>query len=40
MSKQQIHVELLLGEKVFALNGVSIGRLEGYGLKLTKGTVL
>jgi sporulation protein YlmC with PRC-barrel domain len=28
MSKQQVHAELLLGEKVFALNGQSIGRLE------------
>ena len=28
MSKQQVHAELLLGEKVFALNGRPIGRLE------------
>ena len=28
MTKRQLHVELLLGEKVFAMNGVSIGRLE------------
>src|ERR1051325_12088116 len=28
MTKQQLHVELLLGEKVFALNGQPIGRLE------------
>jgi len=28
MSKHQLHVELMLGEKVFAVNGVSIGRLE------------
>jgi sporulation protein YlmC with PRC-barrel domain len=28
MTRQQIHVELLLGEKVFALNGQTIGRLE------------
>ncbi len=28
MTKRQVHVELLLGEKVFALNGQSIGRLE------------
>jgi hypothetical protein len=28
MAKQQIHAELLLGQKVFALNGRSIGRLE------------
>jgi len=28
MTKREIHAELLLGEKVFALNGRSIGRLE------------
>ena len=28
MTKRQLHVELLLGEKVFAMNGASIGRLE------------
>lgn len=28
MSKQLVHVQLLLGEKVFALNGQPIGRLE------------
>ncbi len=28
MSKQLIHAQLLLGEKVFALNGQPIGRLE------------
>ena len=28
MTRQQLHVELLLGEKVFALNGRPIGRLE------------
>jgi hypothetical protein len=28
MTKREIHVELLLGEKVFALNGRSIGRVE------------
>jgi sporulation protein YlmC with PRC-barrel domain len=28
MARQLIHVELLLGEKVFALNGRPIGRLE------------
>ena len=28
MSKRELHVELLLGEKVFAMNGLSIGRLE------------
>jgi sporulation protein YlmC with PRC-barrel domain len=28
MAKQEIHVELLLGRRVFALNGKSIGRIE------------
>ena len=28
MTKRQLHAELLLGKKVFALNGRSIGRLE------------
>jgi sporulation protein YlmC with PRC-barrel domain len=28
MKRQEIHLELLLGKKVFALNGQSIGRLE------------
>ena len=28
MSREYIHAELLLGEKVFALNGRAIGRLE------------
>jgi sporulation protein YlmC with PRC-barrel domain len=28
MKKQEIHLELLLGKRVFALNGQSIGRLE------------
>ncbi len=28
MAKQMVHVQLLLGEKVFALNGQPIGRLE------------
>jgi sporulation protein YlmC with PRC-barrel domain len=28
MTKQMVHVELLLGEKVFAQNGKPIGRLE------------
>jgi sporulation protein YlmC with PRC-barrel domain len=28
MTRQEIHIELLLGEKVFAVNGRSIGRLE------------
>ena len=28
MKRQEIHLELLVGKKVFALNGRSIGRLE------------
>jgi hypothetical protein len=28
MKRQEIHLELLLGKRVFALNGQSIGRLE------------
>jgi sporulation protein YlmC with PRC-barrel domain len=28
MKQQEIHVELLIGKRVFALNGRSIGRLE------------
>lgn len=28
MKRQEIHLELLLGKQVFALNGQSIGRLE------------
>jgi sporulation protein YlmC with PRC-barrel domain len=28
VKKQEIHLELLLGKRVFALNGQSIGRLE------------
>jgi hypothetical protein len=28
MTKRQLHVELVLGQKVFGMNGVSIGRLE------------
>jgi sporulation protein YlmC with PRC-barrel domain len=28
MSKHEVHVELLLGKRVFALNGKSIGRIE------------
>ena len=37
MTRQQIHVELLLGEKVFALNGLSIGRLEEIRTQINKG---
>jgi sporulation protein YlmC with PRC-barrel domain len=37
MSKQYIHVELLLGEKVFAMNGLPIGRLEEIRTEVNKG---
>lgn len=37
MSRQYIHVELLLGEKVFALNGLPIGRLEEIRTQVNKG---
>jgi sporulation protein YlmC with PRC-barrel domain len=34
---QQVHAELLLGEKVFALNGQPIGRLEEIRTEINKG---
>ena len=37
MATQQIHVELVLGRKVFALNGVSIGRLEEIRTEVNRG---
>src|ERR1051325_2586991 len=37
MSKRQLHVELLLGEKVLALNGLSIGRLEEIRTEINRG---
>jgi sporulation protein YlmC with PRC-barrel domain len=37
MAKKEIHVELLLGKRVFALNGRSIGRLEEIRAELNKG---
>jgi hypothetical protein len=37
MSKRQLHVELLLGEKVFALKGVSVGRLEEIRTEVNRG---
>src|ERR1051325_3721787 len=37
MAKRQLHVELLLGEKVFAMNGVSIGRLEEIRTEVNRG---
>ena len=37
MSKRELHVELLLGEKVFAMNGGSIGRLEEIRTEVNRG---
>ena len=37
MSRQEIHAELLLGVKVFALNGMAIGRLEEIRTEINKG---
>ena len=37
MAKREVHVELLLGEKVFAVNGVSIGRLEEIRTEVNRG---
>ena len=37
MAKQQIRVELLLGEKVFALNGRAVGRLEEIRTNIDRG---
>ena len=37
MTSQQLHAELLLGEKVFGLNGLSIGRLEEIRTEINKG---
>src|SRR5690242_2234181 len=37
MSKRQLHVELLLGEKVLAMNGTAIGRLEEIRTEIDRG---
>ena len=37
MTSQQVDAELLLGEKVFALNGLPIGRLEDIRTEINKG---
>ena len=37
MTTQHLHVELLLGEKVFALNGRPIGRLEEIRTEINRG---
>ena len=37
MSRQEIHAELLLGAKVFALNGQPIGRLEEIRTEINRG---
>lgn len=36
MKRQELHLELLLGKRVFALNGGSIGRLEEVRAELNK----
>jgi sporulation protein YlmC with PRC-barrel domain len=38
MARQEIHLELLLGKRVYALNGRAIGRLEEVCVDLTEGT--
>ena len=35
--RHELHVELLLGEKVFAMNGQSIGRLEDIRAEVNRG---
>ena len=37
MTSEQVHAELLLGEKVFAANGQPIGRLEEIRTEINKG---
>src|SRR3982750_449851 len=37
MARHEIHVELLLGEKVLALNGLPIGRLEEIRTEIDRG---
>ena len=37
MTRQMVHVQLLLGEKVFALNGKPIGRLEEIRTEMDRG---
>ena len=37
MAKQELHVELLLGKEVLALNGTSIGRLEEIRTEIDRG---
>jgi sporulation protein YlmC with PRC-barrel domain len=37
MARQEIHLELLLGKRVYALNGRSIGRLEEVSVELQQG---
>jgi sporulation protein YlmC with PRC-barrel domain len=38
MARQEIHVELLLGKRVYALNGRAIGRVEEVCAELHRGT--
>ena len=37
MNRQFVHVELLLGERVFGINGLPIGRLEEIRTEINKG---
>src|ERR1043166_3330560 len=37
MAKRELHVELLLGEKVLAMNGLPIGRLEEIRTEINRG---
>ena len=37
MAKRQLHVELLLGEKVLAMNGLPLGRLEEIRTEINRG---
>jgi len=37
MAKQELHLELLLGKQIFALNGGAIGRIEEVRAELRKG---
>lgn len=37
MSKRQLHVELLLGEKVLAMHGLPLGRLEEIRTEINRG---
>jgi len=38
MSKQEVHLELLLGARVYTANGKTLGRLEDFRVEQEKGT--